>query len=212
MKKKVAIVDYGLGNMFSVKQALDLCNVDSFITSNPNEIKSSNMLILPGVGAFPEAMNNLKEKELLEALKEFAASGRPFVGICLGMQLMFSESHEFGITEGLGLIDGIVKKFESKTKSKKYQVPQIQWNQIFIENYNDENYFFKFIDSGSYMYFVHSFYCMPEDKENIVCTTNYAEIKYPSIVKKENCIGIQFHPEKSGEKGLEIYHEISKLL
>ena len=212
MKKKIAIVDYGLGILFSVKQAFDLYKIDSVITSNPNEILNSNILILPGVGSFPEAMKNLKENNLIESLKEFATSGRPFIGICLGMQLMFTKSEEFGTTEGLGLIKGVVKKFESKSKTKLYPIPQIQWNKIFIEKSKNKNHFFKFINNGSYMYFVHSFYCIPKNSKNIVCTTKYAGIKYPSIVKKDNCIGIQFHPEKSGEGGLKIYHEISKLL
>lgn len=212
MKKKIAIVDYGLGNLFSVKQAFDLYNIDSVITSNPNEIINSNILVLPGVGSFPEAMKNLKKNNLTETLKEFAKSGKPFIGICLGMQLMFTESEEFGKTNGLGLIKGVVKKFESKSKTKSYPIPQIQWNKIFIEKSKNKNHFFKFINNGSYMYFVHSFYCIPKNIRNIVCTTKYADIKYPSIVKKDNCIGIQFHPEKSGEGGLKIYREISKLL
>jgi glutamine amidotransferase len=212
MKKKIAIVDYGLGNLFSVKQAFDLYNIDSVITSNPNEIINSNILVLPGVGSFPEAMKNLKQNNLTETLKEFAKSGKPFIGICLGMQLMFTKSEEFGKTNGLGLIKGVVKRFESKSKTKTYSIPQIQWNKIFIEKSTNNNHFFKFINNGSYMYFVHSFYCIPKNSKNIVCSTKYAGTKYPSIVQKDNCIGIQFHPEKSGEGGLKIYHEISKLL
>ena len=143
MKKKIAIVDYGLGNLFSVKQAFDLYKIDSVITSNPNEILNSNILILPGVGSFPEAMKNLKENNLIESLKEFATSGRPFIGICLGMQLMFTKSEEFETTEGLGLIKGVVKKFESKSKTKSYPIPQIQWNKIFIEKSKNKKSFFQ---------------------------------------------------------------------
>ena len=121
--------------------------MDSVITSNSNEIINSNILVLPGVGSFPEAMKNLKQNNLTETLKEFAKSGKPFIGICLGMQLMFTESEEFGKTKGLGLIKGVVKKFESKSKTKSYPIPQIQWNKIFIEKSKNKNHFFKFINN-----------------------------------------------------------------
>lgn len=213
MKKKVSIIDYGLGNLFSVKQACVTVGLDALITASPEDILNSDMLILPGVGAYGIAMENLEKAQLIPALKAFVATGKPFVGICLGMQLMLTESVEFGQHKGLNLIPGKTKKFESKSIDGEYfAVPQIQWNQLKKSNNVDKNDFFNFLNDGDYMYFVHSYYCVPEAKSTIVTTTNYAGEEYPSIIQYKNCIGIQFHPEKSGLIGINIYKQLKQLI
>ena len=213
MKKKVSIIDYGLGNLFSVKQACETVGLDALITASPEDILTSDMLILPGVGAYSIAMENLEKAQLIPALKAFVATGKPFVGICLGMQLMLTESVEFGQHKGLNLIPGRTKKFEAKSiDNESFAVPQIQWNQLNKSKNVDKNHFFNFLNDGDYMYFVHSYYCVPEVKSTIVTTTSYAGEEYPSIIQYKNCIGIQFHPEKSGLNGINIYEKLKQLL
>lgn len=213
MKKKVSIIDYGLGNLFSVKQACETVGLDALITASPEDILNSDMLILPGVGAYGIAMENLEKAQLVPALKAFVATGKPFVGICLGMQLMLTESVEFGQHKGLNLIPGKTKKFESKSiDDESFAVPQIQWNQLKKSNNVDKNHFFNFLNDGDYMYFVHSYYCVPKDSSTIVTTTSYAGEEYPSIIQYKNCIGIQFHPEKSGLNGIKIYKKLKQLI
>ena len=213
MNKKVSIIDYGLGNLFSVKQACETVGLDALITASPEDILNSDMLILPGVGAYGIAMENLEKAQLIPALKAFVATGKPFVGICLGMQLMLTESVEFGQHKGLNLIPGKTKKFESKSIDGEYfAVPQIQWNQLKKSNNVDKNDFFNFLNDGDYMYFVHSYYCVTKLKSTIVTTTNYAGEEYPSIIQYKNCIGIQFHPEKSGLNGINIYKKLKQLI
>lgn len=213
MKKKVSIIDYGLGNLFSVQQACETVGLDALITASPEHILNSDMLILPGVGAYGVAMENLEKAQLIPALKAFVATGKPFVGICLGMQLMLTESVEFGQHKGLNLIPGKTKKFESRSIDGEYfAVPQIQWNQLKKSNNVDKNHFFNFLHNRDYMYFVHSYYCVPEVKSTIVTTTSYAGEEYPSIIQYKNCIGIQFHPEKSGFNGINIYNKLKQLI
>lgn len=213
MKKKVSIIDYGLGNLFSVKQACETVGLDALITASPEDILTSDMLILPGVGAYSIAMENLEKAQLIPALKAFVATGKPFVGICLGMQLMLTESVEFGQHKGLNLIPGRTKKFEAKSiDNESFAVPQIQWNQLNKSKNVDKNHFFNFLNDGDYMYFVHSYYCIPEVKSTIVTTTSYAGEEYPSIIQYKNCIGIQFHPEKSGLNGINIYEKLKQLI
>lgn len=213
MKKKVSIIDYELGNLFSVQQACETVGLDALITASPEDILNSDMLILPGVGAYGVAMENLEKAQLIPALKAFVATGKPFVGICLGMQLMLTESVEFGQYKGLNLIPGKTKKFESRSIDGEYfAVPQIQWNQLKKLNNIGKNHFFNFLQNGDYMYFVHSYYCVPEVKSTIVTTTNYAGEEYPSIIQYKNCIGIQFHPEKSGFNGINIYKKLKQLI
>lgn len=213
MKKKVLIIDYGLGNLFSVKQACESVGLDTLITASPEDILTSDMLILPGVGAYSIAMENLAKARLIPALKAFVATGKPFVGICLGMQLMLTESVEFGQNKGLNLIPGKTKKFEAKSiDNESFTVPQIQWNQLKKSKNVDKSHFFNFLNDGDYMYFVHSYYCVPEVKSTIVTTTSYAGEEYPSIIQYKNCIGIQFHPEKSGLNGINIYEKLKQLI
>lgn len=204
---KVAIVDYGLGNLFSINQACLHVGLETKITSNLNEIEQADAMILPGVGAFGDAMNYLRKAELTEPIKDFVETGKPFLGICLGMQLLFTESEEFGSNKGLDLIKGKIIKFPSHDAHNcRVKVPQIQWNQISKNNdslWNSSS--LRGIPDNSYMHFVHSFYAKPDNDDHILSYTEYADIKYASSVLKNNITGYQFHPEKSGELGLKIY-------
>lgn len=202
----IAIVDYGLGNLFSVENACLLAGHQPKITQDPTEILKGEALILPGVGAFSDAMDSLRKNDLISVLIDFAQSGKPFLGICLGMQLMFSESEEFGTHKGLGLIDGRITRFpKHDSNNKKVVVPQTQWNAIYPANQPWENTPFKDLSSGEYMHFVHSYYAQPADLATVFSFTVYGGVEYPSSVKHDNLLGIQFHPEKSGLMGLSIY-------
>ena len=201
---KIAIIDYQLSNLFSIKHALDYLQVDSQITSDKSDIADSDAAILPGVGAFGDAMKNLKNLELISVIKEFTSSGRPFMGVCLGMQLLFSQSEEFGNHKGLDLIKGQVRKFSSK--GKRIKVPQIGWNQILQKDKQLwDNSPFKNTLPGEFMYFVHSFYVTAGETNAILSETIYEDIRYCSAILSNNIFATQFHPEKSGAEGIKIY-------
>jgi glutamine amidotransferase len=204
---KVAIVDYGLGNLFSIDQACRQAGLSSFITSDVDFISTSDALILPGVGAFGDAMNSLKVNNLVSPIHNFVQTGKPFMGICLGMQLLFTESEEFGKHVGLNLIPGRIVRFpQTNSDGQLIRVPQIQWNQIRCpENKSWQNSVLKDIPNGSYMHFVHSYYAIPDDAANILSTSKYEGIEYTSAVVKDNITGIQYHPEKSAGLGIKIY-------
>ncbi len=206
MTKKIAIIDYSLGNLFSVQQAFKQCEAETFVTDDPEQILNADAIVLPGVGAFAEAMDKLTQYKLDIAIKDSINQGKPFLGICLGMQLLFSQSEEFGATNGLGIIEGEIKKFKSISPELKLHVPQVGWNTI---NYSQRSTWkdtiLDGIPEGEYMYFVHSYYAVPKLIENSLCTTTYGGIDYCSAVIKNNVTATQFHPEKSSEKGLLIY-------
>ena len=206
MSKRIAIIDYSLGNLFSVQQAFSYCGAETFVSHNPDEIRTADAIVLPGVGAFAEAMHNLEKHKLDLAIKDSIQSGKSFLGICLGMQLLFNSSEEFGATKGLGIIDGEIKKFKSAQAGVKLLVPQVGWNTI-RPAFNDKwkGTALENIDENTFMYFVHSYYAVPKASENSLCTSIYGGIEYCSAVIKENVVATQFHPEKSGEKGLKIY-------
>lgn len=200
--KCAAIVDYGVGNLLSLKRSLDYINKKSIVTSNIDKIKNCSHLILPGVGAFASAMNRLKESGIDKAVIDFAKSGKPVLGICLGMQLMFDESHEFGKWNGLKIISGKVKKISIKGEN----IPIVGWYKInskknvFIDKYN-----------GEYLYLVHSYECMPKNRKNIIGTYKISDNKIVCAVRKENIYGFQFHPEKSSLKGIEMLKDFCSL-
>lgn len=202
---KVAIIDYQLSNLFSVKHAFDYLKVDSEITADKSVISTSDAAILPGVGAFGDAMNNLKRFDLIDTIKEFIVSNKPFMGVCLGMQLLFSESEEFGNHQGLNITEGKVIKFASKDQEIK--VPQIGWNQILKLDKTWDNSPLKNINNGEFMYFVHSYYVVPQDRSIILSETTYEGIRYCSGLLKDNIFATQFHPEKSGPAGIKIYRD-----
>lgn len=204
-KKKILIIDYNSGNLFSVNQALTNIGLNVMISSSPNDIISADAIVLPGVGAFGDAMKNLNKLNLVEPIKQAVASGKPFLGICLGLQLLFSESEEFGITKGLDLVKGKVKRFDSNnSEGERRKVPQISWNKINQINTPWENTPLEGIKNGEFLYFVHSFYVEPDESVGL-SETNYDGQSYISSILKNNIFACQFHPEKSAQEGLKIY-------
>jgi len=202
----IAIVDYKMGNLASVRKALEYIHRECRITDDPDFIRDSDALILPGVGAYAPAMEALRAKGLDSVVKDFASSGKPVLGICLGMQLMLDESEEgaseSGNIKGLGLIPGSVKKFPSdKTVDQGLKVPQIGWNKL-------TDVTGSLLREEDYVYFVHSFYCDPKDSKDAAAYTTYG-IKYACALEKDNIFATQFHPEKSGEAGLQILERFS---
>jgi len=191
MTNTITIIDYGLGNLASVGNALKKLEIPYQISSDPDVLKKATALILPGVGSARQGMKNLKEKRLDTIITEEVENGKPILGICLGMQLLLSTSEE-GNVPCLGLIKGKVKKFQTKLK-----IPQIGWNEIRIRKYALG------IMDKSYMYFVNSYICVPENPSIIAATTDY-DGKFCSAFVKNNIVGVQFHPEKSGDTGLQL--------
>ena len=210
----IGIIDYNMGNLFSVKRALTFVGAESIITNTRQEILSSDAAILPGVGAFGEAMNSLKQNDLVFSILDFINSGKPFMGICLGMQLLFTQSHEFGFHKGLNIIKGSVVRFKNETeKGQRVKVPHVSWsqiNQIGERNGYWDNSLLQDICDGAYMYFVHSYYAVPEENDTLLSTSCYGSIEYCSGVKKENVEAFQFHPEKSGKEGLNILRKFKE--
>lgn len=207
-KPHAVIIDYQMSNLFSVLHALETVGFSATISVNPAEIVRADALILPGMGAFGQAMTNLKSLSLIEPMKKFIATGKPFLGVCLGMQLLFTESEEFGTHAGLDFIKGKVIVFTSS--ERQIRVPHVGWNQIHVpktkKNWQDT--LLQGVLGGEYMYFVHSYYPVPEDKKVIAAETTYDGISFCSAVKDKNIFATQFHPEKSGVAGMKIYHNI----
>ena len=193
----VAIIDYGAGNLSSVKKALDYLGAESEITQDKSKILSASHVILPGVGSFGDAMNSMKERGLVETVKRAAVSGKPFLGICLGLQLLFESSDESAGVEGLGLLNGRIVEIP---KDKGLKVPHIGWNSVSL---NKSDGIFKGIDEQSYFYFVHSFYLTGADNDVVAATTQYG-VNIQCAVQKGNLCATQFHPEKSGKTGLKV--------
>ena len=205
--KKAVIIDYNLGNIFSISQACKVFGIEVEVTTDYNKIISSDGVILPGVCAFGDAMNNLKKKNLVSPIKDFIESGKPFLGICLGMQLLFSESYEFGIHKGMNIVEGYVNKFDNSKK----KIPHTCWNKIYSKK-SWKKTPLNNIKKEEYMYFVHSFYVKPQDTNYVLAKTKYGEREYCSSICKNNIFATQFHPEKSGKKGLEILKNWTNLL
>lgn len=211
-KKKILIIDYKTGNLFSVNQALTNIGLNVKITSNADEIESADAIVFPGVGAFGDAMNNLHSLNLINPIKKFIDSGKPFLGICLGLQLLFFESEEFGSTKGLGIIKGRVKRFnKTNHDGEKRKIPQIAWNKIHnVKGNSWDNSPLKDIKKGEFMYFVHSYYIEPEEPVGL-SQTIYDGQKFISSIQKDNIFACQFHPEKSAKEGLKIYDSWAKI-
>ena len=204
---KIAIIDYEMGNMFSVEHACRYVGLDPVITSDSETILNADAAILPGVGAFSECMSNLKKFDLDKVIKDFIQTEKPFMGICLGLQLLFTESEEFGLSKGLDIINGTVKKFPSKNnEGELLKVPQIGWNHIYTDKGTWEDSILNGISEKEFMYFVHSYFVEPENRNEILTLTNYCGIEYCSGIHIGNLSAFQFHPEKSGKEGLKIYN------
>ena len=195
----IGIVDYNMGNLASVKNAFSLLGEEVVVESDPDRLKQYDKLILPGVGAFGDAMEHLQVNGMDTAVKDYAKSGNYMLGICLGMQLLFDSSEEFGSNEGLGLIPGKIVGFDTSVFSHPLKVPHMGWNRMFTK----EHPLFEGMDQEHYLYFVHSFHAVCENKENIIGETEYG-YRFSSAVQKDNILGIQPHPEKSHKNGLAI--------
>jgi imidazole glycerol-phosphate synthase subunit HisH len=190
---QVAIIDYGVGNLRSVEKAFAATGCEALISDNEEILRAAQRLVLPGVGAFAACMKALKERGFDRLVREKASDGTPLLGVCVGMQILFEQSDEFGSTSGLGLLKGSVRRF-----GNELVVPQVGWNRIHQKR---EHVLFDGVGDGAFCYFVHSFYCQPRDEEVVVGETEYAQ-RYASVVARGNISGVQFHPEKSQDVGL----------
>ncbi len=222
MNPSVVIVDYGLGNLFSVERAMRYIGANVKISDKPEEIQEAERLVLPGVGAFGDGIKGLQEKGLIEPIKEFVKSGKPLLGICLGMQLLTTEGEEFGIHKGLDIVEGRVMRLKPpKPDGSSYKIPHVGWNRLLFPQ-NRENYgqvsdhleqsfwqgtILENHHEGVFVYFVHSYVVVPEDPSDILAETVYGNNIFCSVLHKENIFACQFHPERSGEVGLEIYRQ-----
>jgi glutamine amidotransferase len=222
---KVAIVDYGMGNLFSVKLACEHVGMSAEITGAKEDVLLADVVILPGVGAFGDAMACLRRLDLVGPIKDAARAGKPLMGICLGLQLLMTESYEFGRHEGLDIFSGPVVRFESPMGPRGcLKVPQIGWNRIFRhESHGDnspaqsppqdpwESTPLRGLPDGEYMYFVHSFYAKPDAPEAVLSWSRYGHIEFCSSLRQGSVFATQFHPERSGVQGLRIYRELADL-
>lgn len=191
----ITVIDYGMGNLRSVEKALEKVGATVRVSRDPDDLRSADRLVLPGVGAFGDAMANLEKRGLVDVIREEVAAGKPLLGICLGLDLVFEESDEHGLHQGLGLLPGRVELLPTKLK-----IPHIGWNQIRIEK---ESRLLEGIPDGSFFYFVHSYVVVPRSPSDILCTTDYG-CRFVSAVEHENISAFQFHPEKSSSLGLTI--------
>jgi imidazole glycerol-phosphate synthase subunit HisH len=218
---RAAIVDYGLGNLFSVLRACQHVGIEAATVTRPQEIEGAEAIILPGVGAFGDAMATLRRLELVEPLREAAAKGTPMMGICLGFQLFMSESSEFGQHEGLSLLPGKVVRLEHPMEEgRALKVPEICWNRIWRPRLSAEpndlatdawaHSPLNVIKEGEFMYFVHSYVVQPTDVTSVASTTRYGQVEFCSSVSTGNLFGCQFHPERSGAEGLRVYASFAR--
>ena len=200
----IGIVDYGAGNLKNVYRAFTSLGFHCKVINNKEEIKNAGSIIIPGVGAFNQAMEKLNKTGLSEAIKEFSYTGKNIIGICLGLQLFYDESYEDGLWKGLGLLKGSVVKFPEGT----LKVPHMGWNSVYKTR---EDNSVKSIKDGDCLYFVHSYYAKPEDLKDVLLYTDYG-VRVPAMVRHDNIIGMQFHPEKSGDLGRKLLVDIGGIL
>ena len=200
----ITVVDYGVGNLHSVAKALEKVGAETRVTSDWRDVEKSDGVVLPGVGAFKDSMDAMHRSDLAKAIKGFINSGKPFLGGCVGLQMLFSESEEFGKSKGLNVFAGKVVKFNQGQK-----VPHMGWNQIQIKKQG--NPLLKGLKDGDFLYFVHSFYVVPENSNITATSTDYG-LDFTSMVWEKNVFGTQFHPEKSQGVGLKIYENFKELV
>ena len=201
--KKISIIDYGIGNISNVLAAISYCGAEGKVITNYNDIESSDYIILPGVGAFKYAIEQLINNNMIDSIKNHIIKEKPFLGICLGMQLMLDKSYEFGEIEGLGIIEGEVISIKSQMQAGDvFKIPHIGWNKL-IENHELNNIYSNTLNN-KYMYFVHSYYANCKNLNNVIASVNYNKIIMPAIIQHKYSYGCQFHPEKSGPEGLKI--------
>lgn len=200
----IVIVDYGVGNIRNVERAFTKLNMDVVVTRDIGKIDQASAIVLPGVGAFRDAINNLKKYDLVECLQRNAKKGTWIIGICLGMQLLYDKSYEDGEYDGLGLLRGDIVKFDDG----ELKVPHMGWNQL-VRRRDDE--IARGLSENDYVYFVHSYYLRNEDPDSVICTSFYG-VDVPAMIRKNNIIGMQFHPEKSSAVGVKILSNIKELI
>lgn len=208
VRPKIAVIDLGMGNLFSIRQACAYAGLEAFDASDGRCLAGSDGLILPGIGAFGDAMDMIKKLDLAGAVSDFINSGKPVMAICLGMQILFTESEEFGRHKGLNIVRGFVRRLPSAEE----KVPQVGWNRIGRSLSGWEETPLSGTKPGEFMYFVHSYYCEPEEKSLVLALTEYAGIRYCSGMSSGNIFATQFHPEKSGPRGLNIYKNWASLI
>ncbi len=206
---KIAIIDYEMGNLHSVQKGFEKIGANAFIATKPEEIKEADKIVLPGVGAFRDAISTLRDKGFVEPIKEFIESDKPFLGICLGLQMLFDVGYEDGEWEGMGVIPGKVVKFDfsGRPDENDLKIPHMGWNRLMI---TPGNPLYNGLDNESFVYFVHSYYVVPND-ENVIATTTDHGINFVSSIRRNNLFATQFHPEKSQALGLKILENFSKL-
>ncbi|WP_188207819.1 imidazole glycerol phosphate synthase subunit HisH [Alkalibacillus aidingensis] len=202
----IAIIDYGAGNLKNVKHALSTLKIDARITANPSDLKESSGIVLPGVGAFGEAMNRLEKAGFVNEIKSQAERGQPLLGICLGMQLLFDRSFEYGEHQGLGLIKGDIVRFQDDVK-----VPHMGWNQLKLNGAKKDFAINSQVGDQDYVYFVHSYFARPKHREDILHETEYG-MTFTSAVQRDNVMGMQYHPEKSARVGMQILKNFGELV
>jgi len=202
----IAIIDYGMGNLRSVQKGFERMGHDAVVTREPKTILDASKVVLPGVGAFPDCMRNLEEYGLIDVVRRSIDSGKPFLGICLGLQLLFTESEEFGLSKGLDIIKGKVVRFKGPAFTD-LKIPHMGWNALSIKRRPPA---MADVADGSNFYFVHSFYVVPEDKGVVATTTDYG-IEFVSSIWKDNIFATQFHPEKSQALGLSILKHFGEM-
>ena len=207
----IAVIDYGMGNLRSVQKALEHVGAQVIVTNDPNLIMSADSVVLPGVGAFKDCMANLTQLKLIDPIRKFIDGGKPFLGICLGLQVLFEESEEYGPVAGLGVLPGKVMKFANASSETKggppIKIPHMGWNNIEVKK---KTPLFDKLGAEPYFYFVHSYYVVPEDQSMVATVTNYG-VEFVSGIQYKNIYAFQFHPEKSQTMGLSLLERFSNL-
>jgi len=206
----INIIDYEMGNLRSVEKAFESLGFKAQVSAKPDDIRSTDKIVLPGVGAFRDCINNLRNGGFVEPLLEHIAAGKPMLGICVGMQMLFDESEEFGRHKGLGLIPGKVVRFPSGMveNGERLKVPHMGWNNIDIVKPSP---IFKGIANSSFVYFVHSYYCAAENSSDVAAACHYGDIEFSASIWRDNIMATQFHPEKSQDVGLQIFRNFAEL-
>jgi len=212
----VAIADYGMGNLYSVKLACEQVGLSSIVSSSPAEVRAADAVILPGIGGMPDAMTALRATRMDEALGRIVADGKPLFGICLGMQLLMTEGMEFGRHAGLGLLRGAVVRFDAPHDgNRRLKVPSIGCNKVMPQRNDPRRWLgtpLEGTQTGEFFYFVHSFCVVPQEPEVVAATTRYGNVEYCSAVHCGNIFGCQFHPERSGPAGLQVYRQFAAVV
>ena len=206
----ITIIDYEMGNLRSVEKAFERLGFKARVSDNPNDLLDTEKIVLPGVGAFRDCIDNLRNSGFVEPLLQHVEAGKPLLGICVGMQMLFEESHEFGLHKGLGLIPGKVVRFPAGMieGGERLKVPHMGWNNICLKKASP---IFAGVEDGSFVYFVHSYYCAAEKQEDVAASCTYGDVEFCASVWRGNIMATQFHPEKSQDIGLKIFENFGKL-